>query len=77
MTGCTAKKGRQKKAEKEKMLNEPDPEKTRKWEVCVCFWPSLVGFQYSTTWQCIAERTQKSLEEDGTQDKELNCSSYT
>ena len=42
------------------------------------FWPSLVGFQNSTTWQCIGERTQKSLEEDGTQneadeDKGLNC----
>ena len=46
-----------KKAEKVKMLNEPDPEKTRKWEVCVCFRPSLVSFQNPTTWQCIGERT--------------------
>lgn len=68
-----------KKAEKEKMLNEPDPEKTRKWEVCMCFLPSMVfGFQNSSTWQFVGEGTQKSLEEDGTQneadeDKGLNC----
>ena len=31
------KKEDKKKAEKEKMLNEPDPEKARKWKVCVCF----------------------------------------
>ena len=37
MTAAQQKKEDKKKAEKEKMLNEPDRRKARKWEVYVCF----------------------------------------